>query len=116
MRPDERKVIKILSFVQQQYVMKLIAELQDPDQTVIYVVNPIEETSQDELMKCQDIEDKFALQSHQVNTNHIVKNGQGEILMVYRPNHHEENVVKTIADALHAFSMSKKLKVPSEDI
>ena len=116
MDTEELKAIEILSSAQQQYVMRLMAELKDSNQTTIHIVDSIEEQGRDELVSCQDIEDKLALRSHRVNTNHIVKTSQDEILIVYHPNHHEEDLVKIIADAMRSFSTSKKLKVPSGDI
>src|SRR5438270_12384824 len=94
MDTEELKAIEILSSAQQQYVMRLMAELKDPNQTTIHIVDSIEEQGRDKLMSCQDIEDKLALRSHRVNTNHIVKTSQDELLIVYRPNHHEEDLVK----------------------
>lgn len=67
-------------------------------------------------MSYQDIKDKLALRTHRVNTNRVVKNGQGEILVVYRPNHYDEDVVQITAEAIRSFSTSKKLKPPSGDI
>lgn len=43
MNTEEVNTIDILSTAQQQYVMRLNAELKDPHQTMIHVVNSIQE-------------------------------------------------------------------------
>ena len=102
MNTEELHAIDILSSAQQLYVMRLATELKDFNQTTIRVVDFIEEQSRDDLGSCQETEKKMALRSHRVNTNYIVKNGKGEILVVYRPNHYEKTVVEITAEAMQS--------------
>ena len=121
MKSEELAALDILSASQLEYVTRLAAELRDPKQTTIHTVGSIDKPSREEIESYQEMEGTMALRCHRITTNHVIKTEKGEVILVYRPKHHEnslseDDVIQRTSTAMHSFLESKRLKAPSSDI